>query len=66
VSAAAAGKDAPYDLGKIGPAMNEFIMKRQERPCPPRKQQNQAEAAKFFAELKGKPGVKVLPSGLRL
>ena len=64
VSGAAEGKDAPYDLGKIGPAMNEFIMKRQEAAFARLKQQNQAEAEKFFAELKAKPGVKVLPSGL--
>lgn len=64
VSGAAEGKDAPYDLGKIGPAMNEFIMKRQEAAFARLKQQNQAEAEKYFAELKAKPGVKVLPSGL--
>ena len=64
VSGAAEGKDAPYDLGKIGPAMNEFIMKRQEAAFARLKQQNQAEADKYFADLKAKPGVKVLPSGL--
>jgi len=63
VSGAAEGKDAPYDLGKIGPAMNEFIMKRQEAAFARLKQQNQAEAEKYFAELKAKPGVKVTPRG---
>ncbi|MBX3750633.1 MAG: FKBP-type peptidyl-prolyl cis-trans isomerase [Opitutaceae bacterium] len=64
VAQAAAGKDAPYDLGKIGPVMNEFIMKRQEAALNRIKEQNMADAVKFFAEVKQKPGVKVLPSGL--
>lgn len=64
VAQAAAGKDAPYELGKIGPAMNEFIMKRQQAAMERMKEQNQADAAKFFAEIKQKAGVKVLPSGL--
>lgn len=64
VAGAAAGKDAPYELAKIGPAMNEFIMKRQEAALSRIKEQNMADAVKFFAEIKQKPGVKVLPSGL--
>lgn len=64
VAQAASGKDAPYELGKIGPAMNEYIMKRQEAALNRIKEQNMADAVKFFAEIKQKPGVKVLPSGL--
>lgn len=64
VALAAAGKDAPYDLTKVGPVMNDFIMKRQEAAMARLKAQNLEEAAKFFAEIKQKAGVKVLPSGL--
>ncbi len=64
VAGAAAGNDAPYELAKIGPAMNEFIMKRQEAALARLKEQNMAEAVQFFTEIKQKPGVKVLPSGL--
>lgn len=64
IAGAAAGKDAPYELAKIGPAMNEFIVKRQEIALARLKQQSQAEAVQFFTELQKKPGVKVLPSGL--
>ncbi len=64
VAQAASGQDAPYELGKIGPAMNEYIMKRQEAALNRIKEQNMADAVKFFAEIKQKPGVKVLPSGL--
>lgn len=64
VAGAASGNDAPYELAKIGPAMNEYIVKRQEAALERIKQQSLAEALQFFTELKKKPGIKVLPSGL--
>jgi FKBP-type peptidyl-prolyl cis-trans isomerase len=65
VAAAAAGREAPYELAQVGPAMDEFIQARQEAVLAKEKQRNEAAAAKFFADLKGNPAVKELPSGLR-
>ncbi|MBP6508524.1 MAG: FKBP-type peptidyl-prolyl cis-trans isomerase [Opitutaceae bacterium] len=64
VALAAAGKEPPHDLNKVGPIMDEFIKKRQEVAMEKLKQQNLQESAAFFATLKAKPGVKTLPSGL--
>jgi FKBP-type peptidyl-prolyl cis-trans isomerase len=64
VGQAASGKDAPYELGKIGPAMDQFIQQRQMVAMGKLKAKNDEASAAFFAAIKAKPGVTVLPSGL--
>ncbi len=64
VAAAAGGKDAPYELSKIGPAMDQFIQQRQMAALAKLRQKNDEESAKLFAALKSKSGVTILPSGL--
>ncbi len=64
VAAAAAGKDAPYDLPKIGPIMDDFMKKKQETYVTKLRQQGMAETAAFMVEIKKKAGVVTTPSGL--
>lgn len=64
-SAAAAGKDSPYELEKIGPAMDEFMQKKQAAFLAKLKEQNSSANTAFFAKLKENTKVVELPSGLR-
>jgi FKBP-type peptidyl-prolyl cis-trans isomerase len=64
-SAAAAGKESPYELEKIGPAMDEFMQKKQATYLGKLKGQNQAANVAFFAKLKENKAIVELPSGLR-
>lgn len=64
-AAAASGKDSPYELEKIGPAMDEFMQKKQAAYVEKLKTQNQSANAGFFAKLKENKNVVELPSGLR-
>lgn len=61
---ASSGKEAPYDLQKIGPEMDKFMQEKQQQYTSKLRAQGQAESEKFFKELKAKPGVVVLPDGL--
>jgi FKBP-type peptidyl-prolyl cis-trans isomerase len=61
---AAAGKESPYDLQKIGPEMDKFMQEKQGAYMAKAKQQSTAESSKFLAETKAKQGVIALPSGL--
>ncbi len=61
---AAQGKDAPYDLQKIGPEMDKFMQAKQQVYVDKLRAAGHAESEKFFAEVKKKPGVVVLPDGL--
>jgi len=61
---AAQGKDAPYDLQKIGPEMDKFMQAKQQVYVEKLRTAGHAESEKFFTELKKKPGVVVLPDGL--
>lgn len=61
---AAAGKESPYDLQKIGPEMDKFMQAKQAQYMGKLRQQGQAEGEKFLKEVKAKPGVVTLPSGL--
>lgn len=61
---AAAGKDAPYKLEEIGPEMDKFLQQKQQQYLDVLKQEGLAASAKFLAEIKTKPGVTTLPSGL--
>jgi FKBP-type peptidyl-prolyl cis-trans isomerase len=64
LSAAAAGKDSPYELEKIGPAMDQFMQQKQATYMAKLKEKGSAESTAFMAEVKKKPEVVVLPSGL--
>lgn len=57
---AAAGKDTPYELEKIGPEIGKFMDAKQQSYLAKLK----GEGEKFMTEIKTKPGVTVLPSGL--
>ena len=61
----ATGKEAPYDLDKIGPQMDAFMQKKQEGYLTKLRNQNLGEAKAFFEKLKGNKNVLELPSGLR-
>ena len=63
-AAAAAGKDSPFDIDKIGPTMDEFMQKKQAAYLGKLKQQNSAATTAFFAKLKENAAVVKLPSGL--
>jgi len=62
---AAAGKDAPYDMDKIGPQLDAFMQKKQAVYFAKLRTQNQDEAKAFFEKLKENKNVVELPSGLR-
>lgn len=63
--AAAAGKDSPYELEKIGPAMDEFMQKKQNAYLGKLKERNMAENIAFFTKLKENKAVIETPTGLR-
>lgn len=64
LNAAAADKDAPFELEKIGPLMDQYMQKKQAAYLEKAKKKNADEAAKFFASLKENKNVVTLPSGL--
>lgn len=63
---AAAGKAPPYDAQQIGPQLEELLGKKQQNFLAKIRNQNLADAAKFFTALKDKKEVQELPSGLRI
>ena len=65
ISTAAAGKESPYDLEKVGPAMDEFMQKKQGAYLAKLKNKNIAATQEFFTKLKENKNVVELPSGLR-
>jgi FKBP-type peptidyl-prolyl cis-trans isomerase len=65
IAQAAAGKDSPYELDKIGPAMDEFMQKKQNAYLAKLKTKNQADNAAYFTKLKENKAIVELPSGLR-
>ena len=64
ITAASLGKPSPNELEKIGPAMDEFIKRKQAEYLTKLKAKSLSESAAFFTELKKRAGVVVLPSGL--
>ena len=64
IALAASGKDSPYELEKIGPAMDEFMQKKQQAYLGKLKQQNASANTDFFTKLKDNKSVVALPSGL--
>jgi FKBP-type peptidyl-prolyl cis-trans isomerase len=65
IATAAAGKDSPYELDKIGPKMDEFMQKKQQAYLNKLKDKNTSANANFFTKLKENKAVVELPSGLR-
>lgn len=65
LSAAAAGKDAPIELEKAMPQVEEFMQKKQTAYMAKLKQKNLAETTAFFAKLKDNKNIVELPDGLR-
>jgi len=63
--AALNGQESPYVVQKIGPAMDEFIQKKQASLLQAMKAKNIAEATAFFAKLADDKTVSMLPDGLR-
>jgi FKBP-type peptidyl-prolyl cis-trans isomerase len=62
---AAAGKEAPYELDKIGPQMDAYLQKKHEVVLTRLRNQNLGETKAFFEKLKDNKNVVELPSGLR-
>ncbi|HEX3730776.1 MAG TPA: hypothetical protein VHV47_13285, partial [Opitutaceae bacterium] len=48
-ASAVGGKDAPFDLGKIGPQMDAYMQKKQGDYMAKLKQQSASQAEAFFA-----------------
>jgi FKBP-type peptidyl-prolyl cis-trans isomerase len=65
IASAAAGKDSPYELEKIGPKMDEFMQKKQQAYMAKLKDKNAGVNTDFFNKLKANKSVVELPSGLR-
>ena len=63
--AALGGKESPYELQKIGPAMTDFIQKKQAAILDSIKTKNMTQAKDYFDKLKEDKAVVELPSGLR-
>jgi FKBP-type peptidyl-prolyl cis-trans isomerase len=63
--AALNGQDSPYVVQKIGPAMDEFIQKKQTALLQALKQKNIGQAQAFFTKLDADKTVVTLPDGLR-
>jgi FKBP-type peptidyl-prolyl cis-trans isomerase len=59
------GKESPYQIQKVGPAMDEFIQKRQAALLQTMRMRNLGEATSFFEKLKANKNVVELPDGLR-
>jgi FKBP-type peptidyl-prolyl cis-trans isomerase len=65
VLAALNGKESPFEIQKVGPAMTDFIQKKQSVLLENIKTKNLGQAAAYFAKLKEDKDVVELPSGLR-
>ena len=64
ITSASHGQPTPNELEKIQPAMDTFIKKKQAEYITKLKSKSLSESAAFFTELKKRPGIVVLPSGL--
>ncbi len=65
ISTAAAGKDTPFELEKIGPLMDEFMQKKQAAFLTKAQTKSLAVSTAYFTKLKENKNVIELPSGLR-
>jgi FKBP-type peptidyl-prolyl cis-trans isomerase len=59
------GKDSPFEIQKIGPAMTEYIQKKQATILQNIKVKNLNQDAAFFSHLKEDKTITELPDGLR-
>jgi len=64
LTAAAQAKESPFELDKIGPSMDQFMLRKQQVYMGKLKQKGLADSAAFLTEIKKKAGVVALPSGL--
>lgn len=62
---AAAGKQPPYELEKIGPEMDKLLQGKNQAYMQKLRQRGIAESGAFFTKLKENKNVVELPSGLR-
>ncbi|MDB6128409.1 MAG: peptidylprolyl isomerase FKBP-type [Verrucomicrobia bacterium] len=61
---AISGKPSPYELKQIGPQVQTWVTSKQDAYLSKLKTKGLAESATFLTDVKKKPGVIVLPSGL--
>ncbi|HEY1793845.1 MAG TPA: FKBP-type peptidyl-prolyl cis-trans isomerase [Opitutaceae bacterium] len=59
------GKESPYEIQKVGPAMSDFMQKKQAVILDALKKKNQTESKGYFDKLTQDKEVITLPSGLR-
>lgn len=59
------GKESPYELQKVGPAMSDFIQKKQAAILDRLRAKNSQEAVAFFTKLRENKNVVELRDGLR-
>jgi len=59
------GKESPYELQKVGPAMSDFIQKKQAAILERLRAKNSQDAAAFFTKLRENKSVVELRDGLR-
>jgi FKBP-type peptidyl-prolyl cis-trans isomerase len=64
IALAASGKDSPYELEKIGPAMDAFMQKKQQAYLGKLKEKNATVNSDFFKKLSENKAIVALPSGL--
>ena len=64
IQASAAGKESPFKIEEVGPELDKFMQAKQAEYTAKQKAKSQGESDKFFADVKAKKGVVVLPSGL--
>jgi FKBP-type peptidyl-prolyl cis-trans isomerase len=65
IMAALNGKEAPFELQKIGPAMSEFIQKKQTAILDRLRMKNLGETNAFFLKLRDNKNVVEMRDGLR-
>lgn len=65
LTAAAGGREAPYNIEQIGPQMDTLMRQKQATYLAKMRNQNLGEAKAFFEKLKENKNVVELPSGLR-
>lgn len=61
IQSSAKGAEAPYKIEDIGPELDKFMQAKQAEYTAKQRSKSDAASGKFFAEIKGKEGVKALP-----
>jgi len=64
IQASAAGAESPFKIDEVGPELDKFMQAKQAEYTAKQKKKSDEASAKFFATLKDKKGLVVLPSGL--